>query len=87
MDDMSRSASSASSFSTSMTQSFSSLKVREPSMETISSLGCSLQDEQFTDQKHPNNILSKIQVSLDKFVITGMGNIIYSCRVLSLKVS
>ena len=65
MDDLTRSASSASS---SMNQSFSSLKVREPSVETISSLWCSLQDELFVDQKHPQNIVTQIHVSCWLFV-------------------
>ena len=64
MDDLTRSMSS--SANSSMTQSFSSLKVREPSVETISSIGCSLQDELFIDQKHPHTILSKIKVVQSK---------------------
>ena len=32
-------------------------------MDTISSLGCSIQDEQFNDQKHHQNTLGSVQVS------------------------
>ena len=58
MDDLTRSTSSASTFS--LPRSLSE-QVREPSLETLSSLGGS-QDEQFTDNKHPANLLSKVQV-------------------------
>ena len=35
---------------------------REPSIDTISSLGCTLQDEQFVDQKHHQSTLKRVQV-------------------------
>ena len=35
---------------------------REPSIDTISSLGCTLQDEQFIDQKHHQSTLKRVQV-------------------------
>ena len=59
MDSVTRSLSSASSFS--ITGSISALNLREPSIETISSLGYTVQDEHFTDPKHSTNVLSRIQ--------------------------
>jgi len=91
MDDLTRSSSSASNFSTSMTRSFSCLKNREPSVETISSIGCALQDEQFTDQKHPQNILSKIQCFVSGGVLTDVtlvaGETSITCHRLLLSAS
>ena len=36
-------------------------QVREPSVETLSSLG-GQQDEQFVDVQHPQSVLSRVQV-------------------------
>ena len=42
---------------------------REPSIDTISSLGCTLQDEQFIDQKHHQSTLKRVQVREMKFIM------------------
>lgn len=41
-------------------------QVREPSVETLSSLG-GQQDEQFVDVQHPQSVLSRVQVLLSKY--------------------
>jgi kelch-like protein 1/4/5 len=89
MDDLTRSTSSTSNFS--MSNSFSCLKIREPSVETISSLGCSQQDEQFIDVKHPQHILEKIRGFVTRNVLTDVtlmaGDKMFPCHRLLLAAS
>jgi len=59
MDSVTRSLSSASSFS--ITTSISGLNLREPSVETLSSLGYANQDENFIDPQHSTNVLARVQ--------------------------
>ena len=62
MDDLTRSFSSASSISYSFTRSLSSPRLY--SEETLAASPASLHDETFSDAKHAQNILARVQVKL-----------------------
>jgi len=89
MDDLTRSTSSVGTFS--MSRSFSCLKIREQSVDTLSSLCCSQQDEQFVDMKHPQNLLTKIQGFVTRGVLTDVtlvaGDKMFPCHRLLLAAS